>query len=363
MSNTWRLLDTGALPAANNMALDKVVITARSRGKIPNTIRFLQFSPHCALVGYHQSVQLEVEEQYCREHGIEINRRITGGGNLYWDEGTLGWEIIAGKNTPNIPTQLEDMYRLMCESAVNGLDRLGVQASFRPKNDIEVGGRKICGTGGTEIGDSFLYQGSLLTDFDVDTMLNCLKLPLKKLEKKEIQSFKQRVTCLKEILGYTPAMADIKKAMMEGFQEILGIELLPAGLTAYEKELLHQELAEFQSDHWIRRRQPSVRNDLNIFDYKTGGGLIRISVRVDADRKLIKSVFITGDFFAYPSRSIMDLENALKNSSSDDKDIYQTVYEFFEQNKVKMPGIVANDFYQAISLAVNRAGEYDEQVL
>ena len=45
MSNAWRLLDTGALPAANNMALDKVLVTARSHSKIPNTIRLLQFSP------------------------------------------------------------------------------------------------------------------------------------------------------------------------------------------------------------------------------------------------------------------------------------------------------------------------------
>jgi lipoate-protein ligase A len=221
MQENWRLLDTGALPAAHNMALDKVILNARSANLVPNTVRYLQFSPHCVLVGYHQSVELEVEEEYCREHGIEINRRITGGGNLYWDESQLGWELYAPKNTPGIPRRLDDMYRLMCESVVAGLDRLGVKAKFRPTNDIEVEGRKLSGTGGTEIGATFLYQGTLLTDFDVDTMINALKLPIKKLEDKQVDSFKKRVTCLKEVLGYLPPMEQIKTALAEGISEVL----------------------------------------------------------------------------------------------------------------------------------------------
>ncbi|RLJ01267.1 MAG: lipoate--protein ligase family protein, partial [Candidatus Aenigmatarchaeota archaeon] len=66
------------------MALDEAILEARSRGLIPNTLRFLQFSPHCVLVGYHQTVSQEVRVDYCRAQGIEINRRITGGGALYW---------------------------------------------------------------------------------------------------------------------------------------------------------------------------------------------------------------------------------------------------------------------------------------
>ncbi|HCF71178.1 MAG TPA: ligase, partial [Syntrophomonas sp.] len=202
MSSSWRLLDTGSLSAAHNMALDKVILSARSRNLVPNTVRFLQFSPQCVLVGYHQAVELEVEEEYCRNKGIEINRRITGGGNLYWgDESQLGWELFAPRDSAGIPNRLEDMYRLMCESAIAGLKRLGVTASYRPANDIEVNGRKISGTGGTEIGDAFLYQGTLLTDFDVDTMIASLKLPIKKLEDKQIKNFKNRVIDLKEVLG------------------------------------------------------------------------------------------------------------------------------------------------------------------
>ncbi len=67
------------------MALDEVVLTARGRNAVPNTLRFLQFFPRCALVGYHQAVEQEIRVSYCREHSIETNRRLTGGGAL-WPE-------------------------------------------------------------------------------------------------------------------------------------------------------------------------------------------------------------------------------------------------------------------------------------
>ncbi|MDD3249825.1 MAG: hypothetical protein PHF23_05615, partial [Smithellaceae bacterium] len=97
--NSWRLLDSRKMSAAGNMAIDRVLLTSRSKGWTQDTLLFLEFTP-CALVGYHQSVELEVEEAYCRDHGIEINRRITGGGAIYMHEGTLGWAIFAGKDTP-----------------------------------------------------------------------------------------------------------------------------------------------------------------------------------------------------------------------------------------------------------------------
>jgi lipoate-protein ligase A len=306
------------------------------------------------MVGYHQSVELEIEEEYCRQHGIEINRRITGGGNLYWDESQLGWEIVAPKNTPGIPKRLEDMYKLMCESVVVGLQKLGVKAQFRPKNDIEVGGRKISGTGGTEIGDAFLYQGTLLTDFDVDTMISSLKL-IKKLEDKQVDSFKQRVVCLKEVLGYLPPMKQIKTALLEGMSEVLGITTEPGGLTEAEEKAYAKELPIFQSQEWIKGlRTIPQENDLSTAEYKTRGGLIRVSLRLDRNRQVIKSAFITGDFFAYPERSVLDLEAALKNTSCRPTNVFDTINQFFKDYEVKIPGIDVDDFYHALYLAIDK---------
>ena len=144
----WTLLDTGVRSAAENVTLDDVLLICRNKEYIPNTLRFLQFSPNNVLVGFHQSVEQEVRLEYCKENGIDINRRITGGGAIYLDKPQLGWEFIALRNHPLIPKGMDGLYEQMCKCTVKGLKRIGVDAEFRPKNDIEVDGRKISGTGG-----------------------------------------------------------------------------------------------------------------------------------------------------------------------------------------------------------------------
>ena len=93
LMETWRLLDTGVRSGAENMALDELLLELKAQDRIPSTLRFLQFSNPTVLVGHHQSVEEEVRLDYCRMKGIEINRRLTGGGALYWGQRELGWEI------------------------------------------------------------------------------------------------------------------------------------------------------------------------------------------------------------------------------------------------------------------------------
>ncbi|MHA1581019.1 MAG: lipoate--protein ligase family protein [Candidatus Baldrarchaeia archaeon] len=80
MRSKWRFLDTGLRSAAENMALDDVILECKARNLIPNTVRLLRFRPPAVLVGYHQNVEQEVRLDYVKEKGIDVNRRITGGG-------------------------------------------------------------------------------------------------------------------------------------------------------------------------------------------------------------------------------------------------------------------------------------------
>lgn len=368
MQESWRLLDTGHRTGAENMALDEALLTARSQNISPNTLRFLQFRPHCTLVGFHQAVDQEIRQEYCQEHGIDINRRITGGGGLYWDESAIGWEIYARKDHPTIPPNLDDLYRKMCEAVVCGLRNLGVNAAYRPRNDIEVDGRKISGTGGAEYGDAFLYQGSVLVDFDVDTMLRALRIPIEKLKNKEVQSVKERVTCLKWVLGYTPSGDVVKAALIQGFSEVFGVSFEMGDLTRGEEELFAKELPRFNSSEWIYgvRTTHERRRELRSL-FKGEGGIIRTSLVVDMVTKKITSALITGDFFAYPSRVILDLEARLKELPAVPEVIRETVSDCFAVANARIPGLTANDFAQTIIEALNKnqlteLGAHSEEV-
>ncbi len=345
---TWRLLDTGPRSAAENMALDEVLLELKASERVPPTLRFLQFSKPSVLVGHHQSVEEEIRLDYCREKGIEVNRRLTGGGALYWGKAELGWEIYISKKDPRVPSRVEDLYRKMGEASANGLRRLGIKAHFRPRNDVEVGGRKISGTGGTELSGAILFQGTILVDFDVDEMLRALRIPTEKLQDKEIQSVRERVTCLRWELGRTPSLSNIKDALAKGFQESFGVQIAPGSLTAEEESLLKEKLTHYSSPaHIFKVREALPRRKTLAAILKAPGGLIRVTMAIDTKAQVINQVLITGDFFAYPKRAIFDLESLLKNSKATPSNIERIIRNFFSTEKPQIPGVGEEHFIQA----------------
>ncbi len=352
----WRLLDTGHCSAAKNMALDDVILKCRADNLIPNTIRFLQFDPPAVLVGYHQDIEQEIRLDFVNRKHIDVNRRVTGGGALYFDKTTLGWEVIASKESVQRYRNMEELFEIMCKGPVHALNAMGIRAAFRPKNDIEVNGRKISGTGGVEWNYAFLFQGTLLIDFDVETMIRALRIPIVKLKDKELRSAKERVTCVKWELGYRPSYKLVKEALKKGFERTFNAKLETARLTFAEKKLLGERLPAFRSEEWIflDRRPPNESAVLQAIN-KLPGGLIRVALALDRRAGHIKSVLITGDFFAFPSRAILDLESALKFTPSDKESIRCTVHNFFATHEVQFPGIVEDDVVNLIIEATDKA--------
>ncbi|HSB05084.1 MAG TPA: DUF116 domain-containing protein [Thermodesulfobacteriota bacterium] len=351
----WRLLDTGHRSAAENMALDEVFIELKAGSRIPHTLRFLQFSNPTVLVGHHQSVEEEVRLDYCQARGIEISRRLTGGGALYWGRQELGWEIYITKTDRQIPSRIEDVYRIMGEASALGLRHLGALAHYRPRNDIEIHGRKISGTGGTELSGAILFQGTILVDFDVDEMLRALRIPTEKLQDKEIESVKERVTCLKWELGRVPSPMEIKTSLARGFSEAFGVVFDNIPLTPEEENLLNMKLPYFSSSDYIYKVRESLPRRKTLSSIvKTPGGLIRISVVIDMKTRVINQILITGDFFAYPKRAIFDLESLLKNSKASSSNIEEMIHHFFASKKPRILGVNEDHLIQAIEEAVRK---------
>jgi lipoate-protein ligase A len=351
----WRLLDMPPMTAAENMALDETLLDVKARGETPNTIRFLQFLPRAVLLGFHQSLSEEVRKTYCEENQIDINRRITGGGAIFFDETQIGWEVICDKIFFKRFVQRPRFFKQLCSPVITALGTLGLEAAFRPRNDIEIRGRKISGTGGTELNGAFLFQGTMLVDFDVKTMLRTLRIPVEKLKAKEIDSVKERVTCLNWELGYTPPREEIKAAIRAGFEECLDMELEVGGLTDTEKRLFEKKVGYFESPEWIdliqhKTKRPGVIQSA----YKGKAGLVRFTLVFDGPHKKIKEIYITGDFLSFPTRALFDLEAALRGAPIDRERIHKIVHDFFNQGLIQVPGMSSDDFLTAMDLALEK---------
>jgi lipoate-protein ligase A len=353
-SRPFRIISTGLRGGRANIAFDQALIDARREGRIPDTMRFLQFRPS-ALIGLHQFLSDELKLDYCHANNIETVRRITGGGALYFDEGQIGWELVFDRATLGL-TDLSEVTRRICEAAALGLRELGVPARYRPRNDIEVDGRKISGTGGLFDGNLIFYQGTLLIDFDAQKMLACLRMPADKLAKRGIDSAAQRVVTVREILGHVPDLQNIYQTLVDGFAEALGITPVWGEITAYEEELANRAYRdEIGTDEFVRSLDAPPKGDSHKTASLTGrGGTVRADIRLEGTHgERIREALITGDFFITPPRIVFDLESSLRGL--DVAEAGPAVDAFFAAHPTDFLSLSADDFRQVVESALREA--------
>ena len=352
MTEPFRIIDTGVREGRANIAFDPALIELRQQDLVPDTIRFMRFPP-TALIGRHQDLSREINLPYCAEDGVGIVRRVTGGGAIYLDEGQLGWELVFHKASLGIPN-LADIAAAICNSAAKGLRVLGVNAKFRPRNDIEVDGRKISGTGGFFDGDILIYQGTVLVDMNPAQMVRALNIPAAKVAKHDLDTAEQRVVTLKELLGEDlPDMKTIQDALIEGFTKGLGITAAAGKITAAEEALAKRFFdEEIGTDDFLYEiDNPSGKDKLLEGSHTGLGGTINAYVKLEGPTHgLLQRVLITGDFFATPPRVVFDLEAALLNTRLDD--VEDTIKRFFAEADIEMLSVEADDFIAAINDAL-----------
>jgi lipoate-protein ligase A len=350
----FRVIDTGLRDGRRQIAFDQALIEARQARAIPDTIRFLRFPP-TVLIGRHQALSQEVRVEHCRANGIRMVRRITGGGAIYFDEGQLGWSLVFHRSTLGIAS-LADLARHICEAAARGLSTLGIEARYRPRNDIEVGGRKLSGTGGFFDGDVLFYQGTVLVDLDASRMVAALNVPGSKLARHGLDSAERRVVTLKELLGEAPPIAAVQDALLKGFEQWLGIAPVRGDITVLEEALAaerHDE--EIGTDAFVAEIDDPAASAETHEGRATGpGGTIVAYVRLEGPRHdRIREVLITGDFFVAPPRTVFDLEATLRGVRV--ADVRDVVEQFFARATVGLLTVAPEDFAYAIGNAVESA--------
>ncbi|MEQ1647138.1 MAG: biotin/lipoate A/B protein ligase family protein [Hyphomicrobiaceae bacterium] len=351
----FRVIDTGVRDGRQQIAFDQALIDLHREGAVPDTVRYLRFPP-TVLIGRHQAMSDEARVEHCRKTGVGLVRRITGGGAIYLEENQVGWELVLSRKRLPMPT-LADYTRAICEAAAYGLSQaFGIDARYRPRNDIEVAGQKICGTGGFFDGDTLIYQGTVLIDVDPARMMACLNVPEAKLKKRDLDKAENRVTTLKALLGRAPSVAEVNAAVLRGFEEKLGIKGTPGAITEREEETaikLHDE--EIGTDAFVYSIDNPRGADVYEAALTGAGGTIAAFIRLEgaAATRRLREVLLTGDFFVTPPRFVLDLEATLRGTLL--ADIDAAVDNYFAANKPDLLTIAPADFKRVITDAVAAA--------
>ncbi len=251
----WRYIDFDLIDPPTSGALAEAILIARSERKCPNTFFIYRRKPPAVSIGYFQAVNNTVDLAACRELGVEVSRRITGGGAIYSDENGIIYSIVVNEDNPKVPKNIAESYGVLCRGIIEALKILGLDAVFQPVNDILVGGRKISGSSQTRRRGVVLHHGTLLAKADIETMKRVLRIPDEKMSDKAAKSLEERVTSLEKLLGREVSMHEVKEAVKKGFEKALNVKFEDGKLTKYEEEHVRKLVEEkYSRDEWNLRR-------------------------------------------------------------------------------------------------------------
>jgi len=252
----WRLLKLEANNAFTNMAIDEAIVTARIECLVPNTLRFYQWMPSAVSVGRFQDVSNEVQVENCRRKGVDIVRRITGGGTVYHDsQGEITYSVIAKEEALGTKDVIQ-AYNTICNGLIEATKILGISADFSTgdlKNcpNIAIKGKKISGSAQFHKSGVLLQHGTFLLDADLDKMFTFLRVPWAKTISDAVCLAREKLTSIKNELGKKVPKEKAYQALVKGFEMALNLQLREEELSTYEQKLT-QELRrdKFSTEEW-----------------------------------------------------------------------------------------------------------------
>ena len=199
--HAWQLVHDVPQSPTLHMALDDVLLDEVSAGRRAPTLRIWEWASAAVVMGRFQSLRNEVDAEGARRHGIEVVRRISGGGAMFIEPGnTITYSIVAPISMVE-GMSFEQAYALMDAWVIAALAELGIQAWYQPLNDITSPAGKIAGAAQARRGKAVLHHVTMAYDIDAAKMLEVLRIGREKLSDKGTSSAQKRVDPLRSQTG------------------------------------------------------------------------------------------------------------------------------------------------------------------
>ncbi|OSZ56538.1 lipoate--protein ligase [Streptomyces pharetrae CZA14] len=252
----WQLIHDGPQSPALHMALDEVLTAEVAAGRRAPTLRVWEWGAPAVIIGSFQSLRNELDADAAARHGVQVVRRISGGGAMFVEPGNT---ITYSLSVPEALVQglsFQDSYAYLDDWVLGALGDMGIRAWYQPLNDIATDQGKIAGAAQKRIvgpegrPGAVLHHVTMSYDIDADKMLDVLRIGREKLSDKGIKSARKRVDPLRRQTGL-PREAVIER-MIESFRGRYG---LSQGKVTDEELTRAQHLAitKFSSPAWTAR--------------------------------------------------------------------------------------------------------------
>ncbi|MDQ7983094.1 MAG: lipoate--protein ligase [Spiroplasma sp.] len=299
-----------------NLALEELLTKETT---ISDEILLLWQNDNAIIIGVNQNTIEEINNDYVKEHQVNVVRRLSGGGAVYHDLGNLNFTFIFNKNQANIRN-----YSFFTEPIITVLQKLGLNAQFSGKNDLEIDGKKISGNAQYLYKNRIMHHGTILFNVDLTILPKTLKPDLTKLQSKAIKSVQARVTNILPLLKHQITIEEFKALIIAELEATKNTKVLDVPI---ELKIKAQQLAQekYRTWQWNYGNSPAFNweNKVRIPNKGT------VDIKLAVEQGVIKTIKIYGDFLG--AKGTKSLEQQLINQPYN----YQIMQQLISEVEVK----------------------------
>jgi len=261
-----RLLLTPPNDAPINMAIDEAIFLSQKSDSRP-TLRFYDWSSTAFSFGYFQHVSQEINPSECDDLGIDLVRRITGGGTVIhgWDV-TFSAMFPRTKSHAGLPSDISAGYQAISDSIIRGLQEIGIGVNRHDqsldsslpnicianpaKYDVMINGKKIAGIAQRRNSAGLLFQVYIALDIPSHDILTVVS------KQPDFERLLQtKTTSINQHQSRRFLRTEIEQAIQHGFEKILGFSLNEGKLLPKEIEMAEQLAStKYSTESWNFRR-------------------------------------------------------------------------------------------------------------
>jgi len=247
----WQLVHGEQEPPVLQMALDQVLAEEVGAGRRKPTLRIWEWNQPAVVIGSFQSVKNEVDLDKAAEFGFDVVRRISGGGAMFMEAGSVITYSIYVPADLVQGMSFADSYAFLDDWVLQALKSLGIEATYQPLNDITSPSGKIGGAAQKRLGNgAVLHHVTMSYDMDGEKMVQVLRIGREKMSDKGTKSAAKRVDPLRSQTGLE--RSEIIERMEQTFEKLYG--LTESAITPEERAKAEQLVAEkFGTDDWLQR--------------------------------------------------------------------------------------------------------------
>lgn len=262
ISKQIRLLASNPLNAVNNMAVDLAVFKSYCEGGAKPTLRFYSWVNPTITIGKYQDIK-NIDLEACKQKGIEVVKRPTGGRAVLHLPSEITYSVIAGGRA-GFPSSIAKSYAYICRPLSETLRYLGIKPvnMLRKQGvvttlcylstslaDIAVDNKKIIGSAQFREGPNFLQHGSIPLEVNTELIKWGFKFPSVEDMEEEISNYLAVTTNLSDELGFDPNRHECIKSFIKGFEKSWGCEFSPEPLD--DKEISYVKYFVKKIDRYL----------------------------------------------------------------------------------------------------------------